>query len=164
MDIVLYYIRDNLVGTHYFIYAFILWILLFSIVGYLFKQKYGKLEIKLNTSQSGNQKEEIVETKKKKEKINNKQKNSQVSVQPNIKSEPVKMNKVSNVNIKTPVVSNNTNKEINQTPVLNPTPLPATPQVNNPQPMPNPNQEPIKEPLKTKVVTPTLNGTIPEIK
>ena len=52
----LYYIRDNLVGTHYFIYAFILLFLMFALVGYLFKQKYGKYEIKLNTSQD--QKEE----------------------------------------------------------------------------------------------------------
>ena len=52
METILYYIRDHLTGTHYFIYAFILLFLMFAIIGYLFKQKYGKLDIKLATSQS----------------------------------------------------------------------------------------------------------------
>ena len=51
MDNFLYYIRDNLVGLHYFIYAFILLFFMFAIIGYLFKQKYAKFDIKLNTSQ-----------------------------------------------------------------------------------------------------------------
>ena len=52
MDLILYYIRDSLSGTVYFIYTFILLILIFAIIGYMLKQKYGKLEIKLATSQT----------------------------------------------------------------------------------------------------------------
>ncbi len=51
MDIVLYFFRDTLSGIHYFIYAFIMLFLMFSIIGYLLKQKYGKYDIKLATSQ-----------------------------------------------------------------------------------------------------------------
>ena len=51
MEALLYFIRDELSGTHYFIYAFICFILLFAIIGYLFKQKYAKVEFKLATSQ-----------------------------------------------------------------------------------------------------------------
>ncbi len=51
MEALLYFIRDGLSGTHYFIYAFICFILLFAIIGYLFKQKYAKVEFKLATSQ-----------------------------------------------------------------------------------------------------------------
>lgn len=51
MNDFLYFIRDKLTGTHYFIYAFICLTLLFAIVGYLFKQKYAKVQFKLGTSQ-----------------------------------------------------------------------------------------------------------------
>ena len=61
MDIILYYIRDNLVGTHYFIYTAILLFLMFAIIGYLFKQKYGKLDVVLNTSQTETEKIESSE-------------------------------------------------------------------------------------------------------
>ena len=58
MNIILYFFRDTLSGIHYFIYAFILFFLIFSIIGYLLKQKYGKYEIKLATSQSEKKVEE----------------------------------------------------------------------------------------------------------
>ena len=51
MDIILYYIRDNIVSVHYFIYAFVCLFLMFSIIGYLFKQKYAKLTINVSSSQ-----------------------------------------------------------------------------------------------------------------
>jgi len=60
MDTVLYYIRDNLVGTHYFIYSFILLVLMFAIIGYLLKQKYGKLDIRLDVKSGLNQDEKKV--------------------------------------------------------------------------------------------------------
>ena len=50
MNEFLYYIRDNLVGTHYFIYAFILYFLMFAIIGYLLKEKYAKYDIKLGAA------------------------------------------------------------------------------------------------------------------
>jgi len=49
MEDFLYFIRDKLVGLHYFIYAFALLFFMFAIIGYLFKQKYAKYDIKLNT-------------------------------------------------------------------------------------------------------------------
>lgn len=51
MEIILYFFRDTISGVHYFIYAFVCLFLMFSIIGYLFKQKYAKLEIKLKSSQ-----------------------------------------------------------------------------------------------------------------
>lgn len=50
MDIILTFIRDNLTGINYYIYAFICLFFMFAIIGYLFKQKYAKVEIKLNTT------------------------------------------------------------------------------------------------------------------
>ena len=50
METILYFFRDEISGTHYFIYAFICFLFLFAIIGYLFKQKYGKVEFKLGTN------------------------------------------------------------------------------------------------------------------
>lgn len=63
MDSFLYYIRDNLVGIHYLLYSFILLFFMFAIIGHLFKQKYAKYEIKLDTSQHHKENIEI-DTKK----------------------------------------------------------------------------------------------------
>lgn len=51
MSTILYFFRDSITGVYYFIYVFVCLFLMFSIIGYLFKQKYAKVEIKLNTSQ-----------------------------------------------------------------------------------------------------------------
>ena len=50
MDIILYFFRDNITGIHYLMYAFVCQFLMFALIGYLYKQKYGKLEIKLSTN------------------------------------------------------------------------------------------------------------------
>ena len=64
MDVVLYFFRDTISGMHYVLYALFLLILLFAIIGYLFKQKYGKLEIKFDTSKSKKEKNSnVVNTK-----------------------------------------------------------------------------------------------------
>ena len=60
MDIILYYIRDNIVSVHYFIYAFVCLFLMFSIIVYLFKKKYAKLTINVSSSQP---KKEVKEKK-----------------------------------------------------------------------------------------------------
>ncbi len=52
MDTILYFFRDQIISVHYFIYAFVILILIFAIIGYLYKQKYAKVEIKLATSQA----------------------------------------------------------------------------------------------------------------
>lgn len=72
MDVILYFFRDKIVGTHYFIYAFVCLFLMFSIIGYLFKQKYGKLEIILNTSQVKIGKIKEIEPKKTRKEKNKK--------------------------------------------------------------------------------------------
>ena len=155
MDIVLYYIRDNLVGTHYFIYAFILFFLMFSIIGYLFKQKYAKFDIKLATSQDSAKKD-----KKSKEKMKN-LKNNKVVQQTNSVSDAVK----TKINNQTLPETNIQNAEVKQEKEI-PRPMPnITPQqVPIPTPMPN-KEEPKVNPTPTEtVVKPNLSGTIPEIK
>lgn len=52
METILYFFRDSISGIYYVMYAFVCLLLMFSIIGYLFKQKYAKVEIKLNTSQN----------------------------------------------------------------------------------------------------------------
>ena len=129
MDVILYSIRDGLVGTHYFIYAFILSILMFSIIGYLFKQKYAKFDIKLETSQS--------EAKKKKD-ANNKVK-------------PVTTEKVvtTNQTVKSQNPIPQPNPNLNK--VVTPTPMPnKSNQVVNPTPVNN-NQN-----AKTMVAIPEI--------
>ena len=71
MEEFLYFIRDKLVGLHYFIYSLILLFFMFAIIGHLFKQKYAKFDIKLNTSQKkvDDEKVETKEDKVKKEEI-----------------------------------------------------------------------------------------------
>ena len=59
MDIILYFIRDTISGTFYFIYAFILFILMFAMIGYLLKTKYAKLNIKFSTSQNSKNNEDV---------------------------------------------------------------------------------------------------------
>ena len=121
MDIILYYIRDNLVGTHYFIYSFIL---LFFIIGYLFKQKYGKLDIILNTSQTDVKKKmlEGKEEQKSKEVTSNKKKrfkHKENNIIENAQKEEKNNNSVENQ-----VVKNNTTSTNN---------VEATPNIISPQ-------------------------------
>ena len=52
LDMIISLFRDGLSGTRYIIYVIICLTLLFSIVGYLLKQKYGKVEFKVATSAS----------------------------------------------------------------------------------------------------------------
>ncbi len=173
METVLYYIRDHLVGTHYFIYAFILLFLMFSIIGYLFKQKYAKYDIKLATSQD--------ETKKRKEKkgiIDKK-------VIKNIQTAPVENNQVvqqlnqkiitENINASNVISSNNIVKPIGENVVAKleenspkPMPNPTLVQTPIPKPMPNQNGTTISPtPLDTveeSTIKPDLSVSIPEIK
>ena len=113
MEVILYFFRDKITGIHYIMYAFGCYFLMFSIIGYLFKQKYLKVEVKLNTSktQVEDSKDLEINQGKKKDKKNK-----------GIKDE-VKV-------VQTPVV--------NQTMV---NPVPATPQVvTQPQMVRQPSQ------------------------
>lgn len=142
METFLYYIRDNLVGTHYFIYAFILFFLMFAIIGYLFKQKYAKYQIKLNTS------EELAKAEIKQKAEKNKKEKTKVVNKPVVNNvQPV----VSQSNISKP-----------ETTIPKPMPNPTTKEVVTPSPMPTPatppaNPTPISQPANN-------NQPIPEIK
>ena len=75
MKVILYFFRDSISGIYYVMYAFVCLLLMFSIIGYLFKQKYAKVELKLNSSQEQpilekkNKKEEKKQAKLKKEEL-----------------------------------------------------------------------------------------------
>lgn len=158
MEIILYYIRDHLVGTHYFIYAFILLFLMFSIIGYLFKQKYAKYDIKLATSQSGKEKNNVANIKNEKAtivansfKVDDSIKKEVIVNQPVKASEQVKVAPAK--------------VEVSQTPKVNPTPIPnpVSEQPKQPVPMPN-TQTQVKTTPVQAVNSPNLNSIIPEIK
>ena len=193
MDILLYYIRDNLTGTHYFIYAFILFFFMFSIIGYLFKEKYAKLEIKLDTSQKSKE-------QKNTQKIINKEQpkpvkgipegtiNNQNSVK--VASTPVEkrvdIKPVSNVTEQSstvspvtkttpPVVSaaskpqattTNTIEKVSETPVTPKImPSPSTPITPTPTPIPAKPSTDIKaNPISIEPPKVSNNEPIPEIK
>ena len=100
MDIILYFFRDKIVGLHYLMYAFVCLFLMFSIIGYLFKQKYGKLEIILNTSQvkTGKVKEiEPYKTKKEKKLKKSKKNNNKIEIENVEVIEPIKNQSTENI-------------------------------------------------------------------
>lgn len=140
MQDILYYIRDHLVGTHYIIYSFILFFFMFAIIGYLFKEKYGKYDIKLKTSQENNknnievQKNEVTKQKKDAKKVEK------------TKKEIIKTEK-NNVNN-----TQDTNKNIvNETPSTNSKPVAVAdvkPQVTQTEVTPTKIEN---EPVKTNV-------------
>ena len=69
MNGILYFFRDKITGIHYLMYAFGCYFLMFSIIGYLFKQKYSKIEIKLGTSKpqvEDSKDKEVAKSKKEK--------------------------------------------------------------------------------------------------
>ena len=148
MDILLYYIRDNLVGIHYFMYAFVLLFLMFAIIGYLFKQKYAKYEIKLNTSQ---------EVKKEEAK---KQGTSSTPTQTSNTLEK-------KVTLKTNASSNVGNIQVANTSVQSPSPSPlpnpVTKNVATPKPMPNPPTNTV-QPTQVNASVVNKNEPIPELK
>lgn len=190
MDSFLYFIRDNLVGIHYFIYAFALLFFMFSIIGYLFKQKYAVYEIKLNTSQGkvDDKKEEKKKSKKeiKKEtkisKSDEKKDAKDKIVQKVEEKKEVKETVVTQQSVKpketinTPIkeietnaskpkeVVNTSNIQLNQiapqVSVPIPTPLPATPEVKNPVNIPATGESVVVKPLENKQTT-EVKKTIP---
>ena len=133
MEIILYFFRDTISGVHYFIYAFVCLFLMFSIIGYLFKQKYAKLEIKLKSSQPSIQEtaEQMTTVQEKNKKLSRKerkllkQKNnisnqySNTTSQPKVKEpipnqvvSPPVPRQVTVQNTSQPVVSNQPNQQI----------------------------------------------------
>lgn len=125
MEELLYYIRDNLVGTHYFIYAFFLLFLMFAIIGYLFKQRYAKYQIILNNSQNAVE-EEIKRTKKEKNNRKEIKKDSAIKIQQQVVNTPdpssVSPKPIPNTEISKPVVPeqmpNNNKSSVNPEPIV----------------------------------------------
>ena len=125
MEELLYYIRDNLVGTHYFIYTFFLLFLMFAIIGYLFKQRYAKYQIILNNSQNAVE-EEIKRTKKEKNNRKEIKKDSAIKIQQQVVNTPdsssVSPKPIPNTEIYKPVVPeqmpNNNKSSVNPEPIV----------------------------------------------
>lgn len=184
MDIILYFFRDKIAGTYYFIYAFICLMLMFSIIGYLYKQKYAKVEVKLNTSQP--KKDEKVEPSKNENKVENSNQRVNIFQKKQEVKTPVQVNGASNI-VQSQVVTNTTANAnpVNQTQVtpsiprtvvqpipqnvnqqVNPT-VQVTPNVINKTVQSVNNQATPQQPItQTQVVTPVqqpVNKTI-EIK
>ena len=159
MDIILYYIRDNIVSVHYFIYAFVCFFFMFALIGYLYKQKYAKVQIKLNSSLP--KKEEFVENEVTNNitSSNNSQTIQTINNVVTSHSQPIpkqtttnNLNTSSNVNLSQSQPIPNLNlKPANPQPTSNPNLQPVNPQPTpnpnlqpvNPQPMPNPNLQPV---------------------
>lgn len=99
MEVILYFFRDSISGIYYVMYAFVCLFLMFSIIGYLFKQKYAKVELKLNSSQPGTKektKKQQLDKEKSKEEENKSDivKTANETIKPNIvqtTNEPVKL-------------------------------------------------------------------------
>lgn len=124
MNAILYFFRDTISGTYYFIYCFICLLLMFSIIGYLFKQKYAKVEIKLNTSQS--QQEEKVN--KEQNKVSKNEPVVQKTIEKPIQDKTLIIPKPENLNIEPKIIKSIT-QPVNQN--INITPSQPTPQVVN---------------------------------
>ena len=141
MDSILYYIRDNIISVHYFIYAFVCLFLMFAIIGYLFKQKYAKLTINVGSSQ---QKKEAKEEKK----FN--QINTNATVNNQVSSTPKQTNLTSQA---TPIQKPNLTNQINQNNIY---------EVKSTNASPLPNSVNLKQ-VNTSPINNQTNN-IPEIK
>ena len=169
MDIILYFFRDNIVGTHYFIYAFILLYLMFAIIGYLLKGRYARYNIMLAGGQ-----EEAMKRKKEKEETAKKE----ALRSGNVKAESVqsKVNTIldnRNADEKAVKEVNKHSQSVKQEPVQNktvethkPKPMPNTEvkQTASPKTTPNTKDNDVKPtPASNTSSEPNLSGSIPEL-
>ena len=184
MDNFLYYIRDNLVGTHYFMYAFVLLFFSFSIIGYLFKQKYAVYDIKLNKSQDSSKQKNLKKVSNVNKKEENKVENVKTSVNNTVNNAEKSSNENLNIKIenqtesvllqKDSVANIQVTKPEAKTDAVIPTPMPSSPKVNNPVKIPATGEKIEAKPMENNVstevtnsaavVTPNINKPIPEIK
>ncbi len=93
LDAIISLFRDFLSGTRYIIYVLICLTLLFAIVGYMFKQKYGKVEFKMSTGKPADDQEKVPtaspkDKKVKKSKKEKKSKNETKQVAPTPQATP----------------------------------------------------------------------------
>lgn len=143
MDAILYFFRDKITGIHYLMYAFVCFFLMFSIIGYLFKQKYAKVEIKLNTSKPQVEDSEDFEIKKgkKKEKI---KKDHHKNNKNQIVETPIEIQNAMGL-VSTPQVGVSSQPTATQQPVIN-QPQQVAPQI----------QTPVASQPQTQVVQPNV--------
>lgn len=126
MDIILYYIRDNLISVHYFIYAFVCLFLMFAIIGYLFKQKYAKLTINVSSSQpkkevKGNNISQVnsnVTTNQ----VKTNTMDSQVTKNNQVNNQPTNVNTSTNLTNLKPINQNPINNQVSKIPEVKPMP------------------------------------------
>ena len=182
MDTILYFFRDKLVGTHYFIYAFILLYLMFALIGYLLKEKYAKYIIML----AGGQEDAMKRKKEKEEQAKQEALKNGEGDKENVKNKVNALLQNKKVEEKSKVVEKTPIKEpINTTPTpsvknnvvqstLNakpekieiPKPIPNTDVDKKIVPKPIPNKEVKKEvatPINNTQTEPNLSGTIPDL-
>ena len=156
MDQLLYYIRDNLVGTHYFIYAFILFFLMFSLIGHLFKQKYAKYDIKIAGSQDSvkNKKEKLKNNKNvKDDKVIISQKTTTVKNNVSVVATNTKQGQVGVTNQQAPVNNVQGASEVNKESLksVQPQPIPNPTVVPTPLPKPIPQPETVPKTIPTPI-------------
>ena len=108
MDIILYYIRDNLISVHYFIYAFVCLFLMFAIIGYLFKQKYAKLTINVSSSQPKKEVKENTTTNQ----VKTDTMDSQVTKNNQVNNQPTNVNISTNLTNLKPINQNQINNQV----------------------------------------------------
>ena len=132
LDMIISLFRDGLSGTRYIIYVIICSTLLFSIVGYLLKQKYGKVEFKVATLAS-TAKSPTSKPKKEKKVKNKKDKKSNV-----VAGAPQAVSPITQT--QTPVVTNPVPSPVVQAtqPQVVQTPTPVQQQPASVTPIPEP--------------------------
>lgn len=118
MDIILYYIRDNLISVHYFIYAFVCLFLMFAIIGYLFKQKYAKLTINVSSSQPKKEVKENIATNQ----VKTNTMDSQVTKNNQVNNQPTNVNISTNLTNLKPINQNSINNQVSNIPEVKPMP------------------------------------------
>lgn len=126
MDIILYYIRDNLISVHYFIYAFVCLFLMFAIIGYLFKQKYAKLTINVSSSQPKKEVKENNTSQVNSNVTTNQVKtdtmDSQVTKNNQVNNQPTNVNISTNLTNLKPINQNSINNQVSNIPEVKPMP------------------------------------------
>lgn len=126
MDIILYYIRDNLISVHYFIYAFVCLFLMFAIIGYLFKQKYAKLTINVSSSQPKKEVKENnisqVNSNVTTNQVKTNTMSSQVTKNNQVNNQPTNVNTSTNLTNLKPINQNPINNQVSNIPEVKPMP------------------------------------------
>lgn len=126
MDSILYFFRDTITGTYYFMYAFVCLFLMFSLIGYLFKDKYAKVTINLGVKEEEEPRKKTKKQAKEKVVLNNSNvnqtinKTNPVPEQPKINQEPLNQQptQVNYQNLKQTPIQQPTINQQNNNPIV----------------------------------------------